>query len=243
MTDYKKIKEQYDEYARQYHEKLLTPENSFWNNYIERPAMTSLLSTRVKGKKVLDLGCGSGLFTRMLKDWGAEVVGSDISEGLLKIAKQENPDIKFVVENAASTGFSNETFDIVTSSMMVHYFENLEILFNEVSRILKKEGEFVFSMQHPFKEALKTIKDGEKRTYVLDKYNTCERKDFEMTGMNLSCYTHTVQMIFEALTGSGFEVTNIIEPLPTKESEKVSLFAYNKCMRIPTLIIFSARKK
>lgn len=243
MTNFDEIKNQYDKYATNYHNKLLTPKDSFWNNYIERPAMASLLEKRVTGKRVLDLGCGSGLFTRMLKDWGADVIGSDLSDGLVKIAREENPDLEFVVENATNTSFDDSSFDFVTSSMMAHYFEDLGDLFMEVNRLLKTGGEFVFSMQHPFKEALKTIKDGKKRTYILDKYNTCEKKVFEMTGMELTAYTHTVQMVFEALVGSGFEVLDIIEPLPTEASKAVHLEAYEKCMKIPTIMVFSAKKK
>lgn len=242
MTNFDEIRDQYDKYALQYHNKLLTPENSFWNNYIERPAMAALLEKRVKGKRVLDLGCGSGLFTRMLKDWGANVIGSDISKSLVDIAKKENPDIEFVVENATHTGFSDASFDFVTSSMMVHYFEDLRELFVEVYRVLRTDGEFIFSMQHPFKEALKTIKDGEKRTYILDKYNTCEKKEFEMTGMKLTTYTHTVQMIFESLIDSGFEVMHIVEPLPIEESKVVHRAAYEKCMKIPTIMVYRAKK-
>lgn len=242
MTDFNEIKSQYNKYALNYHKKLLTHEDSFWNNYIERPAMKSLLEGVVRDKLVLDLGCGSGLFTRMLKDWGAKVVGSDLSVGLVTIARDENPDINFVVENATTTGFDDSSFDFITSSMMAHYFKDLSDLFIEVNRILKPGGEFIFSMHHPFKDALKTIKEGKKRTYILDKYNTCEKKEFEMTGMKLTAYTHTVQMVFEALVKSGFEVLDIIEPLPIEAGKTINCETYDRCMKIPTIMIFRAKR-
>ena len=150
MKHFDNIKEQYDIFASDYHKKLLDPETSFWNTYIERPAMTELLKNKVEGKAVLDMGCGSGLFTKMLKDWKAEVVGEDLSDGLLAIARRENPDIEFYQANAEDMPFESNTFDIVTSSLVVHYFDKLLPVFEEVFRVLKTGGQFVFFNASPF---------------------------------------------------------------------------------------------
>ena len=243
MKHFENVKDQYDKFAVEYHKKLLDPTTSFWNTYIERPAMASLLKDVVVNKKVLDMGCGSGLFTRMLKDWGANVVGEDLSDGLLQIARTENPDINFTQANANNMPYTKGSFDIVTSSLVVHYFEDLKSVFLEVNRVLKPSGKFVFSMHHPFESALRTIidKDGNK-TFMLDKYHTNKKKQFEMSGMKIGFYPHTVADIINSLIESGFVINKVVETTPTPESEKINPNRYSQTIHRPTFIIFVASK-
>jgi len=82
---YNKIAEHYHSHRTKKH-----PKGWFFNEMLEMPAMFELLGN-VKGKKVLDFGCGSGIYAKILTKKGAIVKGFDISEEMLKIAKKDNP--------------------------------------------------------------------------------------------------------------------------------------------------------
>ena len=84
----REAKVMYENSASFYHDyrTKINPEGWFFNEFLEMPATLELLGN-VKGKKVLDYGCGSGIYLKLLKERGANIKGFDISEEMLKIAK------------------------------------------------------------------------------------------------------------------------------------------------------------
>jgi len=102
----------------------------------------------VKGKKILDVGCGRGLLSFYLARKGANVIGIDLSKGFIDHCKREaeklNFDLEFKVMNALIPDFEDKTFDIIVGSRAIHHLPNLEIFFRECKRLLKKKGYIVF---------------------------------------------------------------------------------------------------
>src|SRR5947207_723729 len=71
------------------------------------------LAGDVKGKRVLDLACGQGLFSRAFRDAGASVTATDISPELIEIAKKQKPDgIDYRVAKAEDISFADKPFDL-----------------------------------------------------------------------------------------------------------------------------------
>lgn len=98
------------------------------------------------GKKVLDVGCGTGWFGRMLKQRGASVFGVDISESLLVEAGKSFP----VFDSSAyNLPFENNGFDYAIFFMVAHLLENPAKAFSELKRVLKPESKVFFSIIHP----------------------------------------------------------------------------------------------
>src|SRR3990167_9283383 len=97
-TDENIAKKNYDISARAYHNwrTIENPQGWFYNELLEMPATLELLGD-VKGKKILDFGCGTGIYAKLLTKKGAIVKGFDISEEMLKIAKQENPKLDLIM--------------------------------------------------------------------------------------------------------------------------------------------------
>lgn len=121
------------------------------NNLFEIPALFSMMPD-LKDKKVLDLGCGFGEHCKRFIDCGAKnVVGIDISEKMLDIAKNENSDPNIVYINMSMEKIVelNEKFDVVVSSLALHYVEDFEELVNDIYNILYTEGVFIFSQENP----------------------------------------------------------------------------------------------
>lgn len=89
--------------------------------------------------RILDLGCGRGAFGRYFLKKGFQVIGLDLSLGMLKQARNYFPVIYGDAENIP---FLDNSFDAVIGGGIIHHFPNPENLLNEVARILKKGGYF-----------------------------------------------------------------------------------------------------
>jgi ubiquinone/menaquinone biosynthesis C-methylase UbiE len=143
----------YGKLAKSFHALRTTehPEGWFFNEMLEMPTTLSLLGN-LRGKKVLDLGCGSGLYVRELIRRGAKVKGIDVSEEMVKIAREENPSIEFKVGSSEKLPYKNQEFDVVLSALMMPYPSKWDKTLKEVNRVLKPDGLFTFSIRNPVTE-------------------------------------------------------------------------------------------
>lgn len=89
--------------------------------------------------RILDLGCGSGAFTRHLLKLNGQIFGLDISYDLV-IGADSKDKVKFVLGDLENLPFANATFDIVVFSGVLHHFSSLQKPVEEAYRILKKNG-------------------------------------------------------------------------------------------------------
>jgi len=115
--------------------------NSPYNLQV-KPKMFNLIGD-VKGKRILDIGCGVGDFVKELSLLGAKYVyGIDISQKEIDYAKKENQlsNNSFDILDANNLLQIKEKFDIVCSSITFDYIENFEILLSNIYKLLKKSG-------------------------------------------------------------------------------------------------------
>lgn len=98
-----------------------------------------------KGKKVLDIGSGTGRTLGDLEKAGAKVVAADISEEMLKIAKKKFSKIETVVADIENLPFKENSFDMVTAFFVIVHLKTLKEAFKEVYRVLKPGGSFILS--------------------------------------------------------------------------------------------------
>ena len=104
------------------------------------------------GMHVLDAGCGTGNFSIKLAQAGCRVTGIDISEEMLKIAKQKaqkmNLDIDFRVMDIYHLQFEDETFDAVFSMAAFEFIEKPQEAYQEMYRVLKRNGQLLIGTIH-----------------------------------------------------------------------------------------------
>jgi ubiquinone/menaquinone biosynthesis C-methylase UbiE len=125
-----------------------------------------------RNQKVLDLGCGSGRHCELLIKQGYQVYGCDVSANAIKMTieriRKLNLKGKFEVSYFNSLPYENEFFDMIIAWHSIYYnnFETLLGTINEISRVLKKNGLFLFSMisTGDFRETYGKTTDG--ITYV-----------------------------------------------------------------------------
>lgn len=103
-----------------------------------------------KGMKILDVGCGTGVFARAFSTEGAEVLGVDIGEELIQIAKSKSKNIEYMVASADKLLMvKNDSFDVATIVLAIQNMKNLDKVLEEVSSKLKKSGRIVLVLNHP----------------------------------------------------------------------------------------------
>ena len=180
----------------------------------------------LKGKKVLDLGCGFGEHCRQFVNRGAEkVVGIDISEKMLEVARVENCDPKITYLNMPMEDIAalQDTFDIVISSLAFHYVEDFEGVIRNIHNLLKENGIFIFSQENPLctchsgGNRWTRDENGNKLHLNLADYGVeGERKTVWFVD-DVKKYHRTFSTIVNALIEAGFTIEKMIEPLPTEE--------------------------
>lgn len=89
---------------------------------------------------VLDAGCGSGLFSSMVINTGAQLIGVDAAPGLLELARKRNPENNFLEEDLEVLPFADNYFDIVAGFNSFQYAGNFENALAESVRVLKPGG-------------------------------------------------------------------------------------------------------
>ncbi|MBS5883544.1 class I SAM-dependent methyltransferase [Clostridium sp.] len=201
-------------------------------------------------KRVLDLGCGFGWHCKYAAEHGAKaVVGVDISENMLNEAKRINnsPLIEYIRKPIEDIDYQENSFDVVISSLAFHYIKSFDDICKKVNRCLSNGGDFVFSVEHPIFTAHGNqdwCYDEEKNKlhWPVDNYFIEGIRKSNFLGKDVMKYHKTLTTYIKGLLINGFEITNLIEPMP-EESMILCNTEMQDELRRPMMLIISARKK
>lgn len=147
---------------------------------------------------ILEIGCGTGKNTEWLMTKAERLVAADFSTEMLARAREkiaaENVEFK-QLDLRENWQFPENSFDLITSSLVLEHIENLDFVFAQAKKVLRGGGKFYIGELHPFKQY-----QGSKARF--------ERSDgvFE-----LECFTHHVSEFFVAAKSNGFELTELKE--------------------------------
>ncbi|MFQ6051057.1 MAG: class I SAM-dependent methyltransferase [Candidatus Hydrothermarchaeota archaeon] len=100
-----------------------------------------------RGEKILDIGCGTGVFASSFAKLGLDVTCLDISEKMLNVAKTKRiKGIRFILGDVNRLPFEDETFDIVIAVTTLEFLEDPGKGIREMRRVLKKDGRIVLGI-------------------------------------------------------------------------------------------------
>jgi len=99
----------------------------------------------VNGKKILDVGAGTGRLAVELAKKGAIVTALDVSEQMLKILQRKNKKIITALGDAESMPFADEEFDLVAAEFLIVHLKNPKRFFDEAYRVLKNRGRLLIT--------------------------------------------------------------------------------------------------
>ncbi|OEH93890.1 class I SAM-dependent methyltransferase [Bacillus solimangrovi] len=107
----------------------------------------------VEGKKVLDLGCGGGIYSRALASMGAaSVTGVDFSEQMLISAREHSEkyhNVEFIRANALNTKLIQNEYDFILVRAVIHHIKDLNRCFLELYRLLESGGTCIIQDRTP----------------------------------------------------------------------------------------------
>lgn len=202
------------------------------------------------GRRVLDIGCGFGWHCRYAAEQGAAlVVGTDISERMLAAARDKttSPLITYRRVAMEDIEYPENTFDVVVSSLALHYTPDFEAVCRLVGRCLSVGGAFVFSVEHPIFTAAGAQDwafgpDGEISHWPVDRYFEEGRRETIFLGERVFKYHRTVATYVETLLRSGFAIDHCVEPIPP-EAMLAAMPELAVELRRPMMLLLAASKK
>ncbi|MBO0475378.1 hypothetical protein IGL98_003273 [Enterococcus sp. DIV0840] len=201
------------------------------------------------GKNVLDLGCGYGWHCRYAVENGAEkVIGIDLSERMIEKANEmtDSPKINYHLMGMEEIDGLNETFDIIISSLALHYVPSFDEIAKKVHHCLKTGGDFIFSAEHPIFTAQGTEdwiydQNGQPIYWPVDRYFDESIRETTFLGETVMKYHKTLTTYLDGLLTNGFQITRLVEPMPAPEMLEASAEMRNE-LRRPMMLLVSAKK-
>lgn len=186
----------------------------------------SLLKKYAKGRKALDLGCGTGRSTQFLDDQGFITKGVDKCPFFLEQAKQKFPQKnKFFLTEDDSIPFGDEVFDVVFSSfvlLMISSKGKMKALCREVFRVLKPNGAFIIITGNEYMHSPK-MNWVSYETDFLENYDLKRGSPAKLmiknNGTIFNDYNWLDEDYVESLEVSGFDVKEIISPKAPPDEE------------------------
>ncbi len=223
--------EMYTTYAKQYD---LAAQDNLYNAHFERPNTLELVGD-VAGKKVLDLGCGSGIYAQILLERGAtSVTCIDAAQEMIDIVKDKLGDSVNAYAQNLALGLPEETnaqYDLVICPLMVHYIEDLRPLFNDIQRVLKPGGQFVFSTHHPFADFECSASDNYfEKERIEDVWDTIGKP------VSVAFYRRSLQDITDAISGSNMAMLAVSEGKVNEKIREISQEHYQRLATYPNFI-------
>lgn len=202
-----------------------------------------------KGKRVLDLGCGYGWHCLYAAEHGAaSVVGVDLSEKMLEVARQKNTfdNITYLHDSIDEVNFEPNSFDVVISSLAIHYIADFGKLAKNIAGWLTTDGQLVFSVEHPIFTAEGSQdwfydENGKIAHFPVDNYFYEGKRNAHFLGSEVKKYHRTLTTYLDSLLTNGFQIKRIVEPMPPENM--LDIPGMNDEMRRPMMLIVAAELK
>ena len=199
----------------------------------------------MKGKCVLEVGCGGGQNTIALARKGAHAVGVDPAHPQIDYARTLAATVKstaqFAVASAVDLPFSNEHFDVVLTSYAFDFVDNIKKAFKDIYYVLKRGGIFILCLSHPYFNAVigcLTGKENEPRAYVLWPETVAWEWECQRESLTMWSYNRTLSQLVNPLLEQGFILEKIVE----QGIEDVASMSEDKKSTIPYISGWSSKE-
>ncbi len=212
----------FDEQASSWH----SDEPRVLSDIVGRPEVLEILrEIGCQDAIVLDEGCGEGYFSRQMAGISHRVIGIDISEGMIRLAKKQEQDkrlgIAYYVSDVRAMPLKPASVDVCVANYVANYLhpDELPIFYMEMARVLKPNGRFVLMIPHPVFELDRELGKGKYYDNADDfNYSRDRGKLFTARLLNLQgkpievgLYHSTLDDHFGGIFGAGFAITKMKE--------------------------------
>lgn len=228
----------------------------YYRLFVHGPALLSRCLP-VDGQRVLDVGCGEGYFSRELARCGARVVGVDVSDALLRFAREREDAERLGIEyrqvdaRHADSQWPPGSFDLATGCMSIHDMEDAGGVLAAAGKLLRPEGRIRYSVPHPCTDtpyrAWERGPHGEKLALKIDRYFETGPAVMEWNMERLTYpwttpfWRRTLEEWVSLTTGAGFVLQGLHEPRPSDELVRAHP-ELDDCFRVPYFLILEAQR-
>lgn len=182
------------------------------------PVMLELCAAR-PGLRALDVGCGEGRFSRMLRERGVETIGLDPTEKLILAARQCDPQGDYRLGRAESLPFADASFDLVVSYLVLIDVPDFRAAIREMARVLRPGGKLVVANLTSMTTASPHLwwrdENGERLFWTLDDYMTERAAWAEWRGIRILNWHRPLSAYMKAFLANGLCLEAYDEPVPT----------------------------
>lgn len=195
----------YDSFAEAY---SADNETNLVNSHYERPAMLALAGD-VRGRRILDAGCGSGPLAAALRTRGATMSGFDSSAAMVELARKrlgEETELR-VAELGQPLPFADDAFDDVVASLVFHYLQDWTGPLAQLRRVLRPGGRLILSVHHPL---IFRLMNPEADYFALNEWS--DTYTFSGQPAVLTTWHRPLHAMTDAFTDAGFRVAVVSEP-------------------------------
>lgn len=219
----------YDEMASAFEAHAL---DGAYNAHYDRPAVLALAGD-VRGRRVLDAGCGPGLYAQELVARGAVVVGVDCSEAMLVLARERLGDAARLLpaDLDEPLPFADGCFDLVVCALAIHHVRDRTATLQEFLRVLAPGGRTVLSTHHPTSDWLR--KGG---SY----FELRQEEDvWSLEGCSFTArfWREPLSALCAAVAAAGFLIERLVEPLPAASMRERWPEDWEKLQREPGFLV------
>jgi ubiquinone/menaquinone biosynthesis C-methylase UbiE len=214
---------------------------------MQLPAILNLLGD-LRGKSLIDIGCGPGAYSVEFAKRGADVLGVDISQRMLDKAgdNAETANVKLALQkvDAHSLPYTDESFDVAVLILTILNTKMVE----EAVRVLKPGGLLLFSDTHPIIESKGRWEGNDiGAARIVEDYFSQDKREWRIKlgperTVTTKYYARTIEQCVDMIADAGFKILRIVEPKPGKDVKKSDQVHYDRCSRIPYFIIYLAQK-
>ncbi|MEQ7123948.1 class I SAM-dependent methyltransferase [Actinopolymorpha sp. B11F2] len=185
--------------------------NGAYNALLDRPAVLELLGD-VDGQRVLDAGCGPGLYADELLARGASVVGFDQSAGMVELAQSRLGDRAELLRvhdlSQPLDWLADQTFDAVVLALVIHHLDDRRAVLRELFRVLRPGGRLVLSTAHPMEDWL----NHGGSYFDVELVEEVWKDDWDMR-----YWRQPLTATCAEATDAGFLIERLVEPQPSEE--------------------------
>jgi SAM-dependent methyltransferase len=209
---------------------------SAYNAHYDRPAVLGLLG-EVAGRRILVVGCGSGLYAAELAQRGADVVGFDSSAKLVRRAREQvggDADLRVHDVREPLDWLGDESFDRAVMALVLHHLDDPVPALREIHRVLRPDGRLVVSTVHPVADWRQAGGSYFSDEMIDDTWNAGWQVRFRRAPLTTWCAE-----FFEA----GFLIERLVEPLPAETMKGRFPDTYDKLAAEPFFIAFVLVKR
>ena len=211
--------------------------------YVLFPALDSIMGD-ISNKRILDAGCGDGVFVRRATERGAKVMGIDLSPDTVQACKKADPSGNYEVLDIKNMSIE-EKFDYVLSLFVLLSFDKKEEItkaIKNMSQNLDDGGKLIIAIPHPAFEEIDnsvTMNKSFAEDYSYSKkgleilYSHKTKKDISFTDFHWM-----IEDYVECIKKAGLVIEDIREPMPLPESKDENPKIYEARVKYPAMIIF-----